>query len=139
MKTENFVAGFNDNTHIKISYLAKQNSQSKAITTNGKTPLPAFPAGGIFEINFNIADDKKPYDVLMTKNRDGVTIAFKELPLNSKISVLSDKNQQDIPVDWSGNLTLFQTSGAQQICIKIAPNNNRVREICYGLESAVAS
>ncbi len=135
-KQENFVAGFDADTMITISYLSKnfETSQKIVMDDKGKKILPPFPHDNGFEIHYKIDNKKDFYDVTLTKNQNTMTIQFKELPLDSKISVLNTAHI-NLPVDWAGHLTLSDLSlENQNICVEIAEPQNNPRQLCANLD-----
>lgn len=127
----NYVEGFEKNTLITLTALSVKNIKEKQIRTDGqeKTVLPFSENKTPAEFILNIQNQKQNFDIITTQNRDQIILKFENMPVDTKISILSENAaiHKDVPVDWAGHLTLHQTQINSTLCAMI----NNKEKICF--------
>lgn len=126
-----YIEGFEENTLVTLTSLSKENITEDEIKTPGteKTPLSFSREKAPKNFILNIKNKSQNFDITARQTTENTILKFEGLPLDTKISVLSDKKQihQNVPVDWAGNLTLTQSHKPASLCAII----NNKEKICY--------
>jgi len=137
-KRESYAAGFNQNTKVIISNISKGSIETESITVSGskKTLLNNLTLDQNTGSILTVRDGKNNFDIETITNNKNIIINYKNLPLNSQITLFQDGSpiHENVPVDWVGNLVLTASNDIYHLCNQIyRPELNANQTICYNV------